>query len=96
MQYSSYEGACGTSLPCRRPFLVSSRPTTVLTCRRPAALTNRLRRGYRRRMHLHPARRPMSTFASDQFWLTLPLTAAAIAFVSLTTFVISRSSTGIT
>jgi len=32
----------------------------------------------------------MSAFASDQFWLTLPLTAAAIAFVSLTTFVISR------
>lgn len=32
----------------------------------------------------------MSAFASDQFWLTLPLAAAAIAFVSLTTFVISR------
>ena len=32
----------------------------------------------------------MSNFASDQFWLTLPLTAAAIAFVSLATFVISR------
>ena len=32
----------------------------------------------------------MSNFASDQFWLTLPLAAAAIAFVTLATFVVSR------
>jgi steroid 5-alpha reductase family enzyme len=32
----------------------------------------------------------MSNFASGQFWLTVPLTAAAIAFISLATFVISR------
>jgi steroid 5-alpha reductase family enzyme len=32
----------------------------------------------------------MSAFASDQFWLTLPLSAAAITFVALATYVASR------
>ena len=79
MQYSSYEGACGTSLPCRRSFLIRSPSNCANRARLPS-----------KDAPAGSARRPMSAFASDQFWLTLPLTAAAIAFVSLTTFVISR------
>ena len=75
----SYEGASGTSLPCRRSFLIRSPSNCADQARLPS-----------KDAPAGPARRPISAFASDQFWLTLPLTAAAIAFVSLTTFVISR------